>query len=178
MSGQLFLWLLPPTSIHDRFAALIDALSRRLRTPAFQPHVTLLGSLEFPQAEVVSRAAALATQLAAVPVHLTDIGWSNEYFRCLYIRAERTPALLAAHRIASRHFERSANAQFMPHLSLVYGNLFAAEKQRLADELGVRIDAAFDIDRIGICLANGSPTRWRVIRTFALAGRPREQNRP
>lgn len=178
MSGQLFLWLLPPASVHDRFAALIGALSQRLRTPAFQPHITLLGSLEFPQNEVVSRTAALAAELPAVPIHLTDIGWSDAYFRCLYIRAERTPPLLTVHRIASRHFERLPDTQFMPHLSLIYGNLSAEVKQRIANEIGLSIDAVFHIDRIGICLANESPADWRVIQTFALATRPREHNPP
>ena len=171
MSGRIFLWLLPSASVQDRFATLIDTLSRRHGTPRFAPHITLTGSLDSPADEISLRTSDLAARLRPVPVQLTEVGWSDEYFRCLFIRAAASPELLAAHRTACAHLGRSPDTDFMPHLSLIYGNLSQDQKDRIVDEIGRRFDIGFDADRVGLCLAAGSPEQWRLIRTFALAGR-------
>ena len=44
-TARFSLWLLLPRQAHERFQALIARLSVRLGTPAFGPHVTLLGSV-------------------------------------------------------------------------------------------------------------------------------------
>jgi 2'-5' RNA ligase len=172
MSGQFFLWLLPPDSVHDRFAALIGTLSRRLGTSAFTPHLTLIGSVDLPELDVVSRAAALAADLPPPRIHLTRIEWSDAFYRCLFIRAETTAALQAAHRTASACFGRSPEPAFMPHLSLVYGSIPTAEKERIAAEIGPLAEATFVADRLVICFADGPPERWRTIHAFPLTGHP------
>lgn len=172
MSGQFLLWLLPPDSVHDRFGALIRALSRRLGTSAFSPHLTLTGSVDLPEREIASRAAALAANLPPPRIHLTRIEWSDAFYRCLFVRAETTAALRAAHRTASACFGRSPDPAFMPHLSLVYGSIPTAEKERIAAEIGPAASATFMADRLGICFADGPPERWRTIHAFPLTGHP------
>jgi 2'-5' RNA ligase len=172
MSEPYFLWLLPPAPVQNRFALLIDTLSQRLGTPRFTPHITLVGSVDSPLAEIVARLTMLAARLAPVPVRLTGTGYTEQYFRCLFMQAERSPPLLAAHEIASAHLGRLPEADFMPHLSLIYGSLPPEQKRKIVDEIAGRFDAAFQVDRMGLCLPDGPPERWRVLRTFALTGRP------
>jgi 2'-5' RNA ligase len=177
MPEHTFLWLLLSGSVHDRFATLIHTLSRRLGTPRFIPHITLAGSIDLPADEIVSRAANLATRLASIPLRLTDVGWTEEYYRCLFIRAEHSPELLAAHHAACTDLGRAPDAEFMPHLSLVYGNLTEDRKAQIVNDIGQRYDIATDANRIGLCLAAGSPEQWRLIRTFALTGQSMQDNR-
>jgi 2'-5' RNA ligase len=172
MTERFFLWLLPPTPVCDRFASLIDTLSRRWGTPRFSPHITLVGSLDSPLDEIVARLTTLAADLAPVPVRLTHLGWTEQYFRCLFMRAERTPPLLAAHETASARLDRPTDADFMPHLSLIYGNLHAEQKQKVVEEIAGRFNTAFEADHIGLCLADGPPEQWQLLRTFALTGHP------
>lgn len=171
MTPRFFLWLMPPAAVRDRFARLIDVLSRRLGTAQFEPHITLSGSPDAGEAEAVSRATTLAARLAPVPVRLVDVGYSDAYFRCLYVRAERSPELLAAHRTACAHLGRPPDDDFMPHLSLVYGNLSETEKEKIIEEIGRRFDTTFLSDRIALCLPAGPPDGWRLVGPFTLAGR-------
>ncbi len=161
---------MPPAAVRERFGRLIDALSQRLGTPRFHPHVTLCGTGDYTEADVRARTAALAARLAPVPIHLTEVGYTEEYFRCLYIKAERSPALLAAHATACAHFGRPAVPDFMPHLSLVYGELSREQKEKIIAEIGRRFDLTFCADAISLCWPAGTPESWRVLGPFPLTG--------
>lgn len=175
MAERFFLWLLPPAPTSERFASLIGELSRRLGTPRFEPHITLIGPVDSSLDEIVTRLTALAESLPPVPVRLTGAGGTEEYFRCLFMRAARDPLLLAAHAAASGRFGRPPEAGFMPHLSLVYGKLRPRQKQKIIEEIGARFDMAFEVKQIGVCLPDGPADQWRLLRTFALTGRPAAQ---
>lgn len=170
--GHFYLWLIPPAAVRERFAALIGELSRRLGTSGFSPHLTLAGPFDLPERKVVSRTAALAADLTPIRVHLTEVGWTEEYFRCFYVAAERSPELVSAHETACARFGRPANGSFSPHLSLIYGVLSLRQKERIADDIGRRFDTAFDANRVDLCRANGAPEQWRIERTFHLTETP------
>lgn len=58
------LWLMPGEALADRLQREIDELTVRFDdAPRFQPHVTLLGGIDRPAAEVLPAAQALAKQL-------------------------------------------------------------------------------------------------------------------
>lgn len=163
------LWLMPPAPVRDRFAAIIRRLSERLGTPVFEPHVTLTGTETEDETDAVRRVEQLAQALAPIPIALIESGYSDAYFRCLYLRAANSPALLAAYRRACDALG-AAPTDFMPHLSLVYGDLNAADKQRLIAELGRDWDVQFTAQQLALYIPEGRPEQWRRVADFALRG--------
>jgi hypothetical protein len=163
------LWLMPPPAVRERYAGLIDRLAARLGTPRFEPHITL-GGCDGTEAQAVARVTALAAHLAPVAVQLGPLETTEQYFRCLYLRAERTAALLGAHRQAALACGVEPDAEFLPHLSLVYGELPKPVKENLLTELGGRLDEVFVTDRIALCLPEGDPSAWRLLGPYPLAG--------
>ena len=161
---------MPPPLVRARFADVIDSLSRRLGTPRFEPHITLSGG-EAAEANIRARTSALAARLAPVPVHLTRAGYTDAYFRCLFVHAARTPALLAARASAAIEYERPLDEEFMPHLSLVYGELASLQKEKILDDLGREFDVHFVAEEITLCRADGTPDTWPLIGPFKLTGR-------
>lgn len=170
MTVRCSLWLMPPPEAGERFARLIERLSRRLGTPCFVPHLTLCSAADFDETAVAARARAAAKHLAPIPVHLTELGIGDGYFRCIYVLAERTEALLATYRAVCAHFGVEPTADYLPHLSLVYGDLARADKERLADEIGRRFDIRFTADRIALCAPAGPPQNWRLLGPYTLEG--------
>lgn len=150
-----------------RFAELITRLSARLGTPVFEPHITLAG-IAATEADGLERGAHLARALAPITVTLTDIAYSTEYFRCLYVRALPDQALAEAYRRACATFGITPG-EFMPHLSLVYGNVAAADKERIIAEIGRRLDIQFTVERLALYLPEGRPETWRRVGDFPLA---------
>ena len=171
MTMPYYLWLLPPPPIRDRFTGLIDRLGRQFETPRFTPHLTLIGSLDLPLDDLVERTTDLAANLAPVPIRLTGPGWTDQYFRCFFMRAERSPELLAAHENACTTLGQQAESDYMPHLSLVYGNVPQEQKDNIAESIGADFNLAFHADRIGLCCPTGTPEQWQLPRTFTLTGR-------
>ena len=166
MSG-FSLWLMPPPAVRDRFCPLIAELSRRLGTPAFEPHLTLVPSTV--EADLMARVASLAAGLAPLPVHLTEIGMVSDYFRCLFVRAELTPPLQRAYHAACGALGQPPG-DFMPHLSLVYGDLAPADKGRVVADIGRRFDLHFIVERVALYTTAGPPPAWRCVADFALTG--------
>lgn len=164
------IWLMPPAALRERFAELIDALSRRLGTPRFEPHITLAAPRAVTDAQALSEAQRLATRLAPVPLRFNGIDHTDAYFRCLFLRAVKTPEILAAHRRACAELGEPIEADYMPHLSLVYGEIDRAEKEKMIADVGARFPAEFVADGIAVCSVVGPPDAWPISGPFPLTG--------
>ena len=162
------LWMMPPPAVRDRFRTLIADLARRVDTPPFEPHLTLAGVDAATEAAAVRPVAELAARLAPLPIRLTEIGTTAEYFRCLFVRAERTPALDQAYRAACRALGQAPGG-FMPHLSLIYGELTPVVKERLIAEIGHRFNTTFTVERLALYDTAGPPPDWRCVADFRLS---------
>ena len=163
------LWMMPPPAVRERLRALIEDLSRRAGTPPFEPHLTLCGVDDTVEAAAIARVQPLATRLAPVPIRLTEIGATAEYYRCLFVRAELTPVLAAAYREACRAQSKTPS-DFMPHVSLVYGDLSATDKERLIATIGRRVEMSFTISRLALYDPVGAPPEWRCVADLPLRG--------
>lgn len=172
MEKRYSLWLMPPPAVRTRFAALIASLSERLGTPRFEPHLTLTGGVYADDVEPLARVAALAARRPPVRVRLTAADYTEAYFRCLFVRAELTSDLLALQRAAAEALGQPPDAQFMPHLSLVYGDLDTARKEAILDDIGRRFDVEFVADRLALYAPEGAPPLWRSLAEFPLGGSP------
>jgi 2'-5' RNA ligase len=152
------LWLVPEEPIRAQLSETIRRLALRLGTPAFEPHVTLLGGLLRPEAEVVSKAEALARLVPRLELRVSGVEGRDEYFRCLFLRVEDDPALLDAHSRALAVFGRAADRPLLPHLSLVYGRLGDEEKRTLIAEIDS--SPSFEVAALEVHETEGPPVRW------------------
>jgi 2'-5' RNA ligase len=184
-AGKHALWLIPEggdAPIYQELATLIAKLAKHHGTPAFEPHVTLLGGLRAPVEELRAHAKSLAGDLAPFRVRLGHIFHLDEYYRALFVQVAETGEVMDAFsraREAMAPFLNTAAAlelkgvrEPMPHLSLLYGELPAALKEGIIKELGSEYPASFTAQSIHIYRTNGDPPDWRRVASFTLRGRP------
>lgn len=164
------LWLIPQGPAAARLQALIAQLSREFHALRFAPHVTLLGGITGDEDAILHHGAQLAAGLAPFPVVLTDIGWEDAYYRCLYIRVQPTPELIHAHRRAREVFALAGNGAFQPHLSLLYAGLPEAHKAALARRLDRHYPTGLRQLRMALYATQGPPAGWRRIGSFEMGG--------
>lgn len=166
------LWLLLPPAERARFGDLIRTLAAQHGTPGFEPHITLLGGIAGAEATAIAAATALAHRIAPLHIRLAEIGQRDSYFQCLFVHAVPDVALLQAHRCARDAFARRDDAEFLPHLSLVYGNLDRFQKASIASQLGARFDGEFRVEELAlVCYRKDDlPQDWRRVTTFTLRG--------
>ncbi|MGE5241783.1 MAG: 2'-5' RNA ligase family protein [Bacteroidota bacterium] len=158
------LWLLLPREAHERYQALIAKLSARCNTLAFEPHVTLLNGLAGDRDDLRRRTRALAEALAPFEARLLEVAWRDEYYRCLFVEVVRSRALLDAHALAGKIFDKRVETDFYPHLSLVYGDLDENQKGNIANDVGRHIDERLTIGELALYDTGGAtPAAWRCV---------------
>ena len=162
------LWLLPDQVATDSFAGLINDLSNRYEGPRFAPHVTLLGRLTGPEDVLAETTQRLAQQMHALTLRPQGLAGEAYYFRCSYVKLEKSEQLLQAHERASNTFGSGYASDYLPHLSLVYGHLQRTAKTSLHSEVEDKLPPDFVADRLQLIHIAVSVPDWCVVITSPL----------
>ena len=162
------LWFTPGGRAREHLCKMIEELSARYQSPAFPPHITLLGGVKTDREAVIKEASAIAQVIEPFEINCEQISWEDAYFRCLYLQVTRTRALLDAHALASRQFGLPSAEEFRPHLSLLYAELANEEKAKISAQIGGNFARGFHIDHLDVYSTNGPPADWYCIQTLQL----------
>lgn len=158
------LWLMPTGRARDRLATIIEDLSRQYGGPVFEPHVTLLGGMHGEAETLCSKSIDLAQALSSFQVRLTSPGYRGQYFRCVFLNAEPTAALLHAHAQAKKVYGHEEPATFEPHLSLLYGHYPEETKDRIVRSLPQDLLLRFEATTLHLVQATSdNPKDWRIL---------------
>ena len=166
------LWLMPAGETYRKLEKLILELSRRYSAPRFSPHVTLLGQVLDPPEVAAAKTEELASILHPFTVRLTRVDCLDEYFRCLFIRVEESRAVMGANEAARRVFNGGGDPEYMPHLSLLYGDFPSDTKRRIISGIGENFDIAFEAGEIHLFSTAGPPEDWYRMGVYPLKRSP------
>ena len=148
----------------------IARLSIQYATPQFEPHVTLIGELAISKQDAITNTQRLAKMTKPFTIFLQEVTYLDEYFRCVFIKAERTEGLKSANLNARGLFKQNKAEEYMPHLSLVYGNLTLKQKEQVIKDIGRKSSTNFAVDRITLYYTKGQPNNWYPILEATLTG--------
>jgi 2'-5' RNA ligase len=165
------IWLMPTGKINTELIQMISQISLPFAAPTFPPHVTLLGDLYGNENELASLMQQFAVSIQPFLLTLTTVDALNEYFRCLFLRVEETPALLEADRAARKLFHREQDPKLLPHLSLLYGNFNGETKKQIIGAIGRKFNRSFMVNQLHLYSTTGEPRNWYRIQRFTLEGR-------
>jgi 2'-5' RNA ligase len=115
---------------------------------------------------ILSKTEQLAGLLTPFVATLTHADYLDQYFRCLFIRAEETEDLINANNRASEIFSRQHDSRFMPHLSLMYGDFTSEIKQQIIGTIGKNFNMRFDVTSVHLFSTNGEPKEWHRVKEF------------
>jgi 2'-5' RNA ligase len=160
------LWLRPYGDLAYKLKERIDKYSEEFGTPSFEPHLTLLGGLKQNETELISMTKVLASRLHPFDINLTTVSYDDEFYRSLYVLAEKSESIMEAHKTARRLFldEDDASASdFLPHLSLMYSNMDRNEKLRMINNHGKNVNSSFEVHGVMLVKTEGTPDEWEEI---------------
>lgn len=178
-AAQLSLWLVPaaddPLLVNVRM--LIEIFARRYGAPPFPPHLTVFGSIAAPPGPerdaVKDAVAAVARETPPLTLQQTGVGESSSFFRCLYLAFE-DPVVTSLRGRVGPGVGKSLVEAARPHVSLLYAELPAAERQTLARTLPSLGSLTFDALEL-IAPGDGAAgwndvAGWRTEARFRLGG--------
>ncbi|GJL60881.1 MAG: hypothetical protein NPIRA03_37380 [Nitrospirales bacterium] len=170
MASTYHLWLKPTGHAHDILMKTITDLSQAYHAPVFDPHVTLLGSLPGTEEEISVQCLKLGGSLAPFDIFLAEPAHGDQYFQCVFLKTQETPALMNAHELAKRLFVKEHNP-FMPHLSLLYGHYSLDLKHKIISPLSQALSLNFTVDMIYLIHSRSEhPKDWAPILSVPLSG--------
>jgi len=141
-------WLTPAAGpACDQLAAVIDRLAIEHDVPRFQPHVTVLVTLDAAEDAAARTLASLAADVPPVELTFTAIGHENTYFRSLYLRAAPSAQLQALQEAGQATFALD-RLHHAPHLSLLYSNMTEEHKGPVICNLGVSLPLTVRFDAV------------------------------
>ncbi|HXH50741.1 MAG TPA: 2'-5' RNA ligase family protein [Terriglobia bacterium] len=161
------LWLMPGEPTFSFLAGQICRLCQEFSTPRFEPHITLLSRIALAEEKALAKSAKLARILKPFAIELGEIGYLDDFFRCLFVSVVANPSISKARLAACRVFARQ-NEPYMPHLSLVYGNLPVETKRRVATGLRSLSGRHFRFRRLALYRVGGPVRQWKCVKTFDL----------
>jgi 2'-5' RNA ligase len=161
------IWLIPSGDIYDSLSRIISSFSVRYQTPLFIPHITLIDSLTGSIDDVSQKIFQLVSLIHPFEIRLERLDHLEEYFKCLFIRVEKTTQIMQAYLRAITIFNIKTDFEYMPHLSLLYGKLKREEKDHIIKSLRVEeYKINFSVNNIAIVQITGHPESWRPAKYF------------
>jgi hypothetical protein len=165
---QLSLWLVPAPDSARRLSVWIESFARRFAGPLFAPHLTLLSRVGNETLGVVA-AQAVASSSGTVKLDCRHAEGTDVYFRNLYLRVSSDAAVQAIHVRAAAAAEQSAEAAFLPHLSLFYGHLGDSERTDAMHEVERELPLVLRADAVELWSVQGPVESWRKLARFAVS---------
>ena len=162
------LWFMPEGDVYKKLADLISQLSKKYSVPNFEPHVTILHNLAILEKEMLVKTSELAIKIHPFEIELTTTDYLDEYFRCLFVRAEETKELINANLKAREIFNRQSDPKYIPHLSLLYGKLPLKIKEEIIIEIGREFNESFEEKSIHLYSSEEDISKWHRIKEFNL----------
>ncbi len=162
------LWLTPSGTEYEKLSTVIGKLSKTHKTPFFEPHVTLLGGLEKKEDVIIARTKKLAEVLGPFTITLVRLEQRDTYFQCLFYRVEETTNVLNAHTRACDVFRISEGMKYMPHLSVMYGDISQKTKEQIISGSNAVKNMRFSVQHIDLFSTDGEVEKWYKVQRFHL----------
>lgn len=161
------LWLEPTGDVAYNLQERIKKLSQKFNTPVFSPHITLLGGLTASETELVPLVNTLTSSVKPFEVKLSKAGYLNTFYQALFIHVEQSSELKKLHTKACRIIDcpDEYKNHYMPHLSLLYGELSQKEKEKILNNIGREFYISFTAKKLVLIQTDAKPKNWKKIYT-------------
>ena len=159
-------WLMPEGNVKDQLINVIHLLSTEFGSPNFDPHVTLVSSLLGNEKELLQKTEIISKKIKPFEIFFEGIAFLNEFFRSLFLKVNSNSKLQKARNISCYNLNWYDH-DYIPHLSLAYGDYNKKEKQKMISSIKLLPDG-FSVDHIFLAHNDEVNLKWKVIQSFPL----------
>ncbi|KAL5202961.1 hypothetical protein ABZP36_013913 [Zizania latifolia] len=148
-------WALPPEPARDRLGSIMAGLRAAHGGPAFDPHATVVGAIRLCRSAAIEALRAAAAGVRPYTARVAGVARGDFFYQCVYLLFEPTPEVMKASDHCCGHFGHQRSTPYMPHVSLLYGDLTDEEKEvarKRVEEMDKEICAMqFEISKLALC---------------------------
>ncbi|XP_021764214.1 cyclic phosphodiesterase-like [Chenopodium quinoa] len=172
--GAYAVWATPSKDAKIRLKKLMSGLRSKFGGPKFDPHLTVVGPISLTGKDATEKFRAACRGLKVYPAQAQEISTGNSFWQSVYLRLDATPEVLGISSHFDEHFGNTRTTPYLPHMSLLYGDLTDEEKNEAIDEaktLDDTIDSmSFAIDRLELYITPDDKTlkSWIKVEEYVL----------
>ncbi|CAI0475620.1 unnamed protein product [Linum tenue] len=154
----------------------MDGLRSEFGGPEFQPHVTVVGAITLTEQDALSKFNSACEGLKAYLATVDRVAAGTFFYQCVYLLLDPTSEVRYLFFNSCGHGCGDIAAAYMPHLSLLYGDLTDEEKKK-AQEKALQLDdsinsLSFEISSLELWKTDtedNSLKSWEKISEFNLS---------
>jgi 2'-5' RNA ligase len=163
------IWLIPEGETYDILKSIIFELANTYTQIKFIPHVTLLSGFLGDPEELKIKSETLAQKISPFNLKFDSVRFFNEFFRSLFINIKSNYHLEDARYLAITEFIYS-DSDFLPHLSLAYGNFDQKIFEKMKSLINTRLKKinGFYVNNIYLAHNDEINYKWNVIGDYKL----------
>ena len=161
LNGFYSIWILPDEELQVYLSDIICKISIKYGGPIFQPHVTILGGITGNESDLIKNTVNLSEKINNLKIVFDGIGYNKDYFFSIYLQVLLSNELKNVTNIAENIF-KCFNDNFVPHLSLAYGNYEKKEKDKMLDFIN-EIPVSFIANNLCLVKNNEQALEWEII---------------
>ncbi|PKA64623.1 Cyclic phosphodiesterase [Apostasia shenzhenica] len=170
-------WALPPADAKERLKALMSSLRSDFGGPVFEPHITVVDAIRLRRDDAVNRLRTAAATIKSYTARVSAVALGGFFYQCVYLLIDPSQEVVEASSHFCAHFGYRRSTPYMPHVSLIYGDLSDEEKEiarKRAEELdGGICGLTFEISSLALCRTDtGDKTTksWEIVGLCDLKG--------
>ncbi|KAL6546457.1 hypothetical protein OROMI_022178 [Orobanche minor] len=147
-------WAMPPEELTPLLRKLMDGLRSEFGGPQFEPHVTVVGATSLTESEARDRFHKACEGLEAYSASVEKVATGTFFYQCVFLLLHPTPQVVEASARCCGHLGNENSSPYMPHLSLLYGDLTDEDKKKAQEKAYVLDDSIdslnFQISRLAL----------------------------
>jgi len=160
------LFLVPAASQYGKYTKIINSLSKKYGTLNFDAHVTIIGTIEAEEEELVAKVKRITKGFKKMEVEILGINFTNTFYKCVFAQIKMSPQLLTLYKELETNLQYSNKSAYFPHMSLIYGDFSPEEKSNIAGQ--VKLGNKLLLDKLIIVRDGPLPSDWTHVAEFEL----------
>ena len=158
---MIAIWLIPSEEDRNFYQEIINELSQEYNTPVFEPHITLVAVQNATHVQL-GKLKNYYKVILPIKVNMRNLGSLGKYYQQVFISGNGGQRLLNLWQKSLEVLEMPTY-QFMPHLSLLYGDLEKEKVQAILDKYQDKLDRTIFIESVKIMDTGGEVANWKPI---------------
>lgn len=155
------IWGIPSSSAYKNLESTIKKLANEYDSPAFTPHVTVIGDTSLPKNQLEDAISEAAILRPGALFKLGRVGYSQNYYKAIFVNTieDQELRLLRDELLARLSLD---NGEYKPHMSLLYGVYAVSILRHIAINTTVP-DSSVKIARLDLVPITPDPSEWQAI---------------
>ncbi|XP_043702788.1 cyclic phosphodiesterase-like [Telopea speciosissima] len=161
---------LPPEDVNQRLKALMKGLRSDFGGPEIEPHITVVGMIRLTKADALQKFKSACEGLKSYTAQVDSVATGTFFYQCVFLLFNTTPEVMSTTEHCTACFGYMSSTPYMPHLSLLYGDLTDEEKKKAQEKaklLDEKISSlSFQISRLALYKID--PESWEKVAECSL----------